>query len=273
MRTVPTRRSPTSTAASAAAKAALAHAEPTPFWLDQDGRPEPRPSLSSDATADLVIVGGGFTGLWAAIQAKEDDPSRDVVLLESGRVADGASGRNGGFVSASLTHGLANGVRHFPDEVHRLHQLGLDNHAGLLASLDRYGIDAQVERTGELTFATAPWQVAELAMGLSLHLRFGERAELLDAESARQAVHSPTYHGALWAHDGVALVDPARLAWGLLAAAASLGVRVQSPLFPPLLLTSRTLPISTPRSAPLTMSYTVRAATDAAVIASISTPV
>jgi glycine/D-amino acid oxidase-like deaminating enzyme len=210
----------------AAARAALADAEPTPFWLDRVDRPEPRPTLTGSASADLVIVGGGFTGLWAAIQAKADDPARDVLVLESGQVAIGASGRNGGFVSASITHGLANGLAHFPDEIRRLHQLGLDNFAGLFDDLDRMGIDAHVERTGELTFATAPWQVADLAEAVELGRRFGERVDLLDADAAREAVRSPTYHGAMWAHDGVALVDPARLAWGLKAAAESLGVRV-----------------------------------------------
>lgn len=213
--------SPTDTAA-----AALAWAEPRPFWLDQRGRPEPRPALTGPASADLVIVGGGFTGLWAAIQAKEDDPSRDVILLESGRIADGASGRNGGFVSASLTHGLANGLAHFPDEIHELHQLGLDNFEALFASLDRHGIDAGAERTGELTFATAAWQRPGLADAVELHRRFGERADLLDADAARQMVHSPTYHGAMWTHDGMALVDPARLAWGLARVADALGVRI-----------------------------------------------
>ena len=206
--------------------AALRDAAPTPFWLDQPGRPDPGPPLMGSTTADLVIVGGGFTGLWAAVQAKEDDPDLDVVVLEAGEVGVGASGRNGGFLSASLTHGLANGMSHFPDEVDQLHRLGLENFEGLLASLDRYGIDAGVERTGELTFATAPWQVADLAEAVELHERFGERVELLDADAARAEVHSPTYHGAIWAHDGVALVDPARLVWGLRAVALRLGVRL-----------------------------------------------
>jgi glycine/D-amino acid oxidase-like deaminating enzyme len=177
-------------------------------------------------TADLVIVGGGFTGLWAAIQAKEADPSSDVVVLESGRVGIGASGRNGGFVSASLTHGLANGVSHFPDEMHQLLRLGTQNFDDLFADLDRLGIDAHAERTGELTFATAPWQVADLVEAAELAARFGETAEVLDRDQARASVHSPTYEGALWSPDGVALVDPARLVWGLLAAALALGVRV-----------------------------------------------
>ncbi|HEY5156137.1 MAG TPA: FAD-dependent oxidoreductase [Acidimicrobiales bacterium] len=209
-----------------AALAALADAAPQPYWLDQPDRPEPNPPLIGTTSADLTIVGAGFTGLWAAIQAKEDDPGRDVVVLESGESGIGASARNGGFVSASLTHGLANGLTHFPDEIDRLHRLGTENFEALFASLERYGIDARAERTGELTFATAPWQVDDLRDGVELLARFGERAEFLDADAARAEVYSPTYHGALWARDGVALVDPARLVWGLRTAATSLGVRV-----------------------------------------------
>ncbi len=206
--------------------AALRDAAPTPYWLDQPGRPEASAPLTGAITADLVIVGGGFTGLWAAVQAKEQLPDLDVVVLESGEVGVGASGRNGGFLSASLTHGLANGISHFPDEIDQLQRLGDENFAGLLASLERLGIDAGVERTGELTFATAAWQLPDLAEAVELHERFGEKVELLDRDEARAQVQSPTYHGAMWARDGVALVDPARLVWGLRDAAQRLGVRL-----------------------------------------------
>jgi glycine/D-amino acid oxidase-like deaminating enzyme len=172
----------------------------------------------------IVVIGAGVAGLEAARVAGER--GHDVVLLEASRVADGASGRNGGFLSASLTHGLANGLAHFPGELQTLHHLGLANFEALLATVERHGIDARVERTGEVTFATAPWQVPSLVAAHDLHRTYDEHVELLDAEAARALVHSPTYHGALWVHDGVALVDPARLAWGLLETAESLGVRV-----------------------------------------------
>ena len=84
---------------------ALAEASATPAWLDSPLRPAARPALPADTTADLVVVGGGYTGLWTAVLAKERDPSRDVVLLEAQRIGWAASGRNGGFCAASLTHG------------------------------------------------------------------------------------------------------------------------------------------------------------------------
>ena len=74
------------------------------LWLDDPERPPALPTLSRATSADLVVVGGGYTGLWTALRAKEREPGRDVLLLEAGRCGDQASGRNGGFASASLTH-------------------------------------------------------------------------------------------------------------------------------------------------------------------------
>lgn len=87
----------------------LADVKHAPFWLDDSRRPVPLPSLTENITADLTIVGAGFTGLWTALAAKQADPQRDVVLLEAGEVGGGASGRNGGFMASSLTHNFGNG--------------------------------------------------------------------------------------------------------------------------------------------------------------------
>ncbi len=108
---------PTETGRLAAVVRVLRDASPVPFWLDRPDAPEPAGPLEGPTEADLAIVGGGFTGLWAAIQAKEEQPDRDVVLLEQDTIAFGASGRNGGFCDASITHGLANGIDRFPDEI------------------------------------------------------------------------------------------------------------------------------------------------------------
>ena len=191
----------------------LADAQPTVFWSDRPDSPPRRPSLVRQETADLVIVGGGFTGLWAAIQAKEQDPSRDVVLLEAETIGFGASGRNGGFVDASLTHGLVNGVRHFPADIAVLHRLGLENLDGIEATLTRHGVEADWDARGMLYVATQQHQLTELREQARLLNEHHETAILLDATQARAAVNSPTYQGGcLRAHrQGHRPPGPARL--------------------------------------------------------------
>ncbi|TWP37876.1 NAD(P)/FAD-dependent oxidoreductase [Leekyejoonella antrihumi] len=212
----------TTTHHSAAARAALAGANPRPFWLDSADRPAARPALNGAVTCDLAVVGGGYAGLWTALIAKERDPARKVVLLEGNRIAWAASGRNGGFCAASLTHGSANGRQHFPDELDTLERLGVENLDELEATIDRYGIDCDFERTGSLDVATAAHEVDWLREDADADagIRF------LDQEEVRAQVNSPTYLAGLWDTRGTALVHPAKLAWGLLAACLDLGVDV-----------------------------------------------
>ena len=66
--------------------AALADASTVPFWLDTNERPTPLPPLTEDRDVDLLVVGGGFTGLWTALQAKERDPNRHIVLVEANSI-------------------------------------------------------------------------------------------------------------------------------------------------------------------------------------------
>jgi glycine/D-amino acid oxidase-like deaminating enzyme len=208
----------------AAVRRSYADAEPRPFWLAQPGAPRPGDPLEGAIEADLVVVGG--TGLWAALLAKEEDAAREVVLLEGERVAFGATGRNGGLMDASLTHGIENGVARWPDEMPRLERLGRANFEGIQEAMAWHGIDAGFEATGELAFATAPYQAWWIPELVGTARRYGWRAESWGAERARQEVHSPTYHGAAHLPDGRAVVDPARLAWGLARAARASGVRV-----------------------------------------------
>lgn len=205
---------------------ALRGARPGVFWVDKDPADTPREPLGASSTADLVVVGGGFTGLWAAIAAAERDPGRRIVVLEGEVVGFGASSRNGGFVDSSLTHGLGNGVAHWPGEIADLVRLGRENLAGLVADIDRLGIACDLERTGELTLADAPWQAEELAASVALHEAHGIPADHLDADGVAEHLRSPRFVGGMRRPDDVVLVDPARLVRGLRDAAERLGVTV-----------------------------------------------
>jgi glycine/D-amino acid oxidase-like deaminating enzyme len=205
---------------------AYADASWTPFWLDREDRPPARPALEGEQTADLAIVGGGFTGLWAALQALEETPGRDVVVLEGERIAFGATGRNGGFCDASLTHGLENGKQRFPAEIERIEREGFENLEGIEATIARHGIDCSWEPTGSLIVATEPHAIDWCRSAVESLSSFGYGASFLDRDAVRAEVDSPTYLAAFWKRTGSALVDPARLAWGVADAAERLGARI-----------------------------------------------
>ena len=207
------------------AAAALADVRHAPYWLDRPA-PEPAAALVGPTTADLVVVGGGYTGLWTALLAKERDPARDVVLLEARTAGWAASGRNGGFCSSSLTHGVRNGLDRYPDEMSTLERLGTENLDAIARTVAEHGIDCSFERTGELTVATAPWQVEELRALPPLAERVGTTLDWLDADEVRAKVHSPTYLGGVLDRTGTAMVDPAGLAFGLRETCLRLGVRI-----------------------------------------------
>jgi glycine/D-amino acid oxidase-like deaminating enzyme len=211
------------------ADAALAGARHVPLWLDVPDRPEPRASLVGDVMVDVAVVGGGLTGLWAALLAAEADSpqaGRRVVLLEGARLGWAASGRNGGFCSASLTHGLGNGLQRWPGEMPALLRMGAENLDAIEETVTRHGIDCGFRRTGELTVAVEPWQLADLRELHEASRGLGELTELLGPSETRAVVDSPTYLGGLYEPGGTALVDPARLVWGLAAAAGRQGVEI-----------------------------------------------
>ncbi|WP_300681323.1 FAD-dependent oxidoreductase [Nocardioides sp.] len=204
--------------------AALREAHALPYWLDDPDRPDPLPPLVGQASADLVVVGGGYSGLWTALLARERFPDLSVLLLESGQCGDQASGRNGGFASASLTHGFGNGLERWPDELATLDRLGAQNLAEIGETIARHRIDCDWQRTGELAVATQPHQVEELVEYAAAMAEHGVRNEVLDQAALRGRVDSPTYLGGIALPDETALVEPARLAWGLRRACLDLGV-------------------------------------------------
>ena len=202
----------------------VADAKPAVFWSDSADAPGAAAPVHGTASADLVIIGAGYSGLWAALQAVEESPGRSVIVLEAEVAGFGASSRNGGFCDASLTHGLLNGLEHWPTEIDTLVAMGQQNLAEIMDTIDRHDIDAHAYRADEVDMAVAQWQLAELDEAASIHADHGASVSLVDQSGARSIVDSPTYLGGLVHHDSIALVDPARLIWGLRDVCERLGV-------------------------------------------------
>src|SRR3954452_4281025 len=97
------------------------------FWLEDAPALQTEGALGAGTRADLTVVGGGYLGLWTAVLAKRRDPTARVVLLEAESIGWAASGRNGGFCEASLTHGEANGRSRWPEDYDALERLGIEN--------------------------------------------------------------------------------------------------------------------------------------------------
>jgi glycine/D-amino acid oxidase-like deaminating enzyme len=194
------------------------------FWLSTAPY-EPSPPLSGDLTVDVAVVGGGFTGLSTALHLREAEPI-DVAVLEADAVGSGASGRNGGF--AMTLFGLTLTVtrwRFGPDrarEAQRYMERAVDYVGDLVA---RHGIDCDFELPGFLRAATSPAYEKRIRHEIELARSLGlEGIEWLPAERLAERVRSPLYRGAWW-EPRCALVNPARLAWGLRRAAAAKGAR------------------------------------------------
>ena len=148
------------------------------------------------------------------------------MLLEGERCGGAASGRNGGFLDASLTHGFENGLARWPDEIAELDRLGDENLAAIRDTLDARGIDAEWEEPGFIDVATREHELKGLSEAAALAREHGARVSVLGRDELRAEVDSPTYLGGIHWQDEGALVNPAKLAWGLRAAALEDGVRV-----------------------------------------------
>ncbi|WP_298209590.1 FAD-dependent oxidoreductase [Ferrimicrobium sp.] len=205
---------------------ALTGAHDGAFWLEETEAPVFAPPLGRHVEVDLVIVGAGFLGLWSAILAKERFPEWEIAVVEGGRVGFGASGRNGGFVDASLTHGLENGLGRWPDEMVELERLGGENLAAIADFIGQHHIDCEFMQTGAIDVATDGWQLDGLEEYALTARTFGHDTTVLDRREVQELVHSPVYEGGLWTTNRTALVNPAKLAWGLAGVASSLGVEI-----------------------------------------------
>ena len=196
------------------------------YWLAHLPPHEVRP-LAGPAEHDLVVVGGGLTGLWTALFLKELDPGRDVAVVEQGIAAWGASGRNAGMLAETIdhTHGLA--IQHFGEaEAARLAALGEQNVRELTDFIRDRDIRCDYQPSGRFMASFTEAHLEEARRNVDIARRLGiDTHRLLSREEMQAEVHSPRYLGGLEVRGG-GILDPARLTDGLRREAERAGVRV-----------------------------------------------
>jgi len=188
---------------------------------------EPAPALSGDDKADVVILGGGYTGLWTAWFLKELDPGVDVVVLEQDICGGGPSGRNGGFVT-SFWGEISNLAEDFGDPAAvRLCEVGEASVAAIGRFCEEQGVDAWFRYDGDLGAASSDAQIGEWADRVITmdRLGLGDQIQVLSPGEVRAKVDSPVLRGGVFTEHG-ATVHPARLARALRGAVLARGVRI-----------------------------------------------
>jgi len=197
------------------------HGSTRPWWRDEAPPDEAAPALEDKADADVAIVGGGFTGLWTALELVRRRPSARVVVLEAGRCGDGASGRNGGFL-----HGLWASLPRLVDLLGDEAAVALAAEAtGVYDAVRALGEDVWLHEGGLLAVSTGPAHDALLERAVATAARVGAPEEAVLLSPDELSVRSPRFRGAVFYRDG-ATVQPARLVRALRRAALAAGVIV-----------------------------------------------
>lgn len=201
------------------------------FWhAAVGGRPEPRASLDdASLSADVAIVGGGYTGLWCAYYLKQARPELDVVVLEKKFSGYGASGRNGGWLSAKVAGSRSKyAASHGPQAVMRLEQLMIDAVDEVIRVAAAEGIDADIAKNGLLQVATNRAQLGRIEREVAEDRRWSKGEDdvrLLDAKATAERLRIPGALGSIFSPHA-ARIQPAKLVRGLAGVVERLGVRI-----------------------------------------------
>jgi glycine/D-amino acid oxidase-like deaminating enzyme len=197
------------------------------FWWQQIGVPAARPGLPESTDVDVAIVGAGYTGLWTAYYLKKAQPDLRIAVLESRFAGFGASGRNGGWLTHELTGGRARYAAAHGRQATIDHQRALNETVDeVIAAAADEGIDADIEKGGELNVAYTPAQHARLLAAAQADAGWpGVDAVLLSAKESAQRVNVAGTLGGLW-HPHCARIHPAKLARGLAGAVERAGVPI-----------------------------------------------
>ncbi|HEX4324565.1 MAG TPA: FAD-dependent oxidoreductase [Gaiellaceae bacterium] len=199
------------------------------WWLEQalvaEGDPPPAPALSGDATADVAIVGGGYTGLWTALALRERTPELRITLLEAEICGHGPSGRNGGFLHGYWAS-LASILPVLGEErALELARAGERIIPGIRAWADGRGEDVWLREAGMLEVSAAPAQDAGVEKAVAAAARVGraEQAVALAASQVAERIASPVFRGGAFFPE-CATVHPGLLVRALRRAALAAGV-------------------------------------------------
>jgi glycine/D-amino acid oxidase-like deaminating enzyme len=197
------------------------------WWLEEAGGAEPLPPLSGPLEADVVVIGGGYTGMWTAWHLLSSEPSARVVLLEAGVCGHGPSGRNGGFCESMWLRAPAIRERFGDEPARRLLDASSRSVADIGAWCADNDVDAWFRQSGYMCVSTAPGfdDAGRHAVRAAAELGSPEAVRELTADEVRERCASPVFRGGVFIPDW-ATVHPARLALGLRTCLVERGVPV-----------------------------------------------
>ena len=197
------------------------------WWQQIGGAPKPRPELPGDLTADVAIVGAGYTGLWTAYYLKQAKPELRVVVVEAHHAGYGASGRNGGWLTSAMTGGRDQYVASHGRDAAERFQLEMNRTVDeVIRVTQAEGIDADIKKGGEFNVAYTPAQEKRIRDFAAAEQRWKYTdLQLLEADEAKTKINVENTRAAVW-HPHAARIQPAKLAAGLAQACERAGVEI-----------------------------------------------